>query len=365
MKIAFVIPAYYPAVIGESLYAQELAKYLIKKGHEVNVYTHISGNLKESEIADNVKITRVKIKEIFDGSFYFSSDYIKSILKEKFDIIHSHHYGYFPATAGFIAAKLTKTPHVFGTYYHPPVYGRLRWLQFMAYHFTQGLPILRFSDSVLPHTLYEKKMLLKIGGKEDNMKILPNIVDTNTFMPGHDKTKTILFVGNFIYEKGAHIAFDIASQLLEQRKDIRFVFIGNAYEPKLMPKINQLSKSKNVLFLKNLRKSELVRWYQKASVFLLPSKYEAFSRGIAEAESCSIPVVSTRVGAIPEVVKDGKSGFLVDYGEWDEMRQHIEYLLDNLSEAKKMGKRGREHIVKNFDTEIVAEKLEKIYKDLV
>lgn len=364
MKIAFVTPAYYPALMGAALYSKELAESLVKKGHEVKIFTPLMNGLKEKEAINGIEVTRPEKTQITE-SYYVSAEMIKAVAKEKFDVIHSHHYGYFPATAGLIAAKLRKTPHVFGPYYHPPVYGRKRWLMFSAYHITQGLPLLRFSDRVLPHTEYEKRMLMRIGGREDNMDTLPNIVDTRKFKPGKKGEKTVLFVSNLLFEKGAHVAMDIAEQLLKERDDVKFVFIGNPYQHALLPKIEQLSRNKNVKFLKNLPLRKLIEWYQRSLIMLLPSKYEAFARVVAEAEACGCAIVATNVGGIPEVVRNGESGFLVDHGKWDEMKEKIGHLLDNPKIAEKMGKEGSAHVKENFDTKIVVKKLQKIYEEIV
>lgn len=363
MKIAFVTPAFLPARTGSALYSGELALNLERNGHIVKVFTPLMEGLKQKERIEGIEVTRLKITQLTD-SYYLSGQMIKAVLKEKFDIIHSHHYGYFPATAGLIAARLSKTPHVFGPYYHPPVYGTKRWLLFSAYHLTQGLPILRLSASVLPHTEYERNMLLKIGAREDTMDILPNLVNTRKFHPAGKKENTVLFVGSMIHERGAGTALDMADRITSRTKDAKFVFIGNAYHPEIIRRIESLKKNPRIKFLSNLKLHELIRWYQKSSVLLLPSKYEAFSRIIAEAEACGCAIVATRVGGIPEVVKDQESGFLVDHGRWAEMEQRIEYLLGNPKAARKMGSEGSKHVKENFDTKIVVKKLEKIYREV-
>ncbi len=363
MRIAFVTPAYYPAIIGASLYCQTLARGLTELGHEVDVFSNSPPQLKKEEVINDVKIRR--FYPIVIGNYYISKGMLKALLKEKYDIIHSHHFGYYPATSGFMAAKLRKTKHVFGPYYHPPIYGFKRWLMFSAYHLTQGLPIIRFSEKVLPHTEEEKKLLLKVGGKIDNMEILPNTVDTKKFIRLNVKKENIiLFVGNFIREKGADIAFDIAKELIEKRKDIRFVFIGNPVDHRLLIKIEKLKQTGKVLFLKNVSESELIKWYNKARVIICPSKHEAFGKVIAEAQACGTPAIVTKVGGLPEVVQDKKAGFLIDYGYWNLMKEKIEFYLDNPSTAEKMGLNGRAFVKKHFDEKLIVNKLGKIYNDL-
>ncbi|MBI3190748.1 glycosyltransferase family 4 protein [archaeon] len=366
MKIAFVTPSYYPSIIGASFYCQDIASYLTKMGHEVTVYTKWNHGWQKTDIVDEIEINRIPMKNILDGRFYFSCKMVMEIASKKFDIIHSHHYGYFPATAGLIAAKMRNTPHVFGPYYHPPVYSFARWLQFAMYHFTQGLPLLRMSNKVLPHTEYEMKMLLRVGAKKENMKIVPNIVNTSVFKKDDkaEKENILLFVSNLIRDKGADVAMKIFSKILSERKDHTAVFIGNPYDRRLIPLIEKMKNNRRMIFVENIQLQDLVRWYNMASVVVLPSKYEAFSRVLAEAQACETPVVATKVGGVPDVVSDGKSGFLVGYGDWAEMKNKIDTILDDDKLGKKMGKYGRKHIAERFDTDIIGKKIESIYKIL-
>ena len=367
MKITFVTPAYYPSFIGASFYCQDLASFLTKSGHEVSVYTKLNPGWKRNEIINNVNVNRIPVKHVFGGRFYFSNNMIKKIASEKTDIIHSHHYGYFPATAGFMAAKKMKKPHVFGPYYHPPLYGFARKVQANMYHWTQGKWILKYSDAVLPHTEYEKNLLLNIGTPEKSMHILPNTVNTEKFrkISGTKKENIMLFVSNLIRDKGADVAFDIAEDIMSERKDASAVFIGNPYDNSLVERINELKKNKRMTFLNNITIGELVKWYNRASVVMLPSKYEAFSRVLAEAQACHTPVVSTRVGGVPDVVADGKSGYLVEHGDWKTMKKYVETLLDDKKLNSTMGVAGRKNIESRFSVDAVGKNLESIYKSIV
>lgn len=362
MRIAFVTPAYYPAIIGASIYCQTLAEGLNKYGYNVDIYTNAPPSLVEKETVNGISVRRFYPRIV--GGYYISSGMLGALLKKRYDIIHSHHFGYYPATAGFLAAKLTKTKHVFGPYYHPPIYGTKRRLMFSLYHVTQGLPVLRFSDKVLPHTNFEKKLLAQVGAKNSNMELLPNAVDTKRYKPAKAKKEaTVLFVGNFISEKGAHIAFDMAESLIVER-NARFVFIGNPMDGRLLGRIENLKQNKNAVFLKNMPEAELIKWYSRAAVIIAPSIYEAFGKAVAEAQSCGTPAVVTNVGGFPEVVQDGKTGFLVNYGDWPYMKERIEWLLDNPLKAKRMGLQGRKHVVENFDTKTVVKRLATIYEGL-
>lgn len=366
MKIAFAVPAYWPSIIGVSLYCQELAEGLIKRGHEVTVFTGQQPGWPSEEERKGVKIRRFDRKYIFGGAFYFVPGLADAVAESRPDIVHSHHYGYYEATAGLQAAKKLGKPHVFGPYYHPPIYGTKKKLLAKMYHLRYGKPLLQQSARIFPHTNYESDLLVKAGAKAEAIRLLPNTVNTRVFKPCTKKAKTILFVSNLITEKGAGVAMDLAKQLLAERKDAKFVFKGGHYDPRLAEKIKELSGNSRVRFItKVLGQRELARLYSSAAVIILPSQYEAFSKVLAEAQACGTAVVATKVGGIPEVVEDGKSGFLIDYGDWENLKQKVEQLLDDLSLAKKMGVAGWQRVVKNFDTEKVVDRLEKIYGEIL
>ncbi len=372
MKIAMSSPIYFPDVGGESVYVNQLSSGLIKRGYEVEVFVphskrtswerkHHRGGYKDYEIRNGITVRRFDAKNIRD-KYRYSKNMLKALMKSDADIIHSHHYGYFPAIAGFIAAKKNKLPHVFGPYYHPPIYGAKKGLVFAAYHITQGLPILKFSDKVLPHTEYEKRLLQKIGARTDNMELLPNIVDTKLFKPTKKKENIVLFASHLIPTKGPHIALDIARQILSERSDVKFIFVGiGSMEDELREKASKIDK-KRITFMKNLSVKELIDIYSAAKVMILPSYYEAFGKVLAESMACETPIVSTRVGGIPEVA--GDCGLLTKYGEWKLFKKHIETLLDDENFRKRLGKKGRKRMQTKFDIEVIVDRLDRIYKSV-
>ncbi len=362
MKIVFAATMYYPRNAGEALYVTELSEELVKRGHDVTVF--IPGHRKDWE-RNGVKIRQYPDTEIA-RAYSVSLPYLKALIKEPCDIIHSHHYGYFPATAGFIAAKIRGVPHVITPHYHPPIYNLKRKFLSMLYYFSQGKYILRFSEKILPHTNCEKMKLCLIMSSRIKTTILPSTVDVVKFSLNKKlkREKIILFVGPTIEEKGADIVLEIALRIIEKDKKIKCVFIGTGQLEEQLKQKSMKNKN-NFVFLKNISDKELVEWYNKASVLVLPSKYEAFGRVLAEAQACETPVVATGVGGIPEVVKDGDTGFLVDYGNWDEMKKYIEALLKNEKLRTKMGKAGRKHVIESFSIKVIVDKLEKIYEDVL
>ena len=194
------------------------------------------------------------------------------------------------------------------------------------------------------------------------MDILPNIVDTKLFKPTRKKENIVLFASHLIPTKGPHIALEIAKEILQKRKDVKFVFVGTGrMENEMKSKAGKISP--RIIFMKNLSVKQLIDIYSMSKVTILPSYYEAFGKVLAESMACETPVVSTRVGGVPEVV--GDCGYLTNYGEWQLFRMHIETLLDDDVLRKRMGKNGRRRMQKHFDIDVIVNKLDRIYKSVV
>jgi glycosyltransferase involved in cell wall biosynthesis len=359
MRIALVTPNLMRSG-GVGKIVAEYARYLTNSfGHDVTVFAHNEPDMTRDRDAEYEirRFSAVNIKQPYTISFGM----LRSLLGDKFDIIHSHHYGYAPATVGFAAAKLKRTKHVISTYYHPPFYGTSQRLAFSLYHMTQGFQILKFSDSVISMTNHEKRMLLRLGAND--VDVLPGFVDTSVFRPKNiGREKLVLFVSRLSTHKGAATAFRIADEMTQARSDVKFVFIGSPpHESGLAAYYDSLKKRRNIRFLSNLAEEELVTWLNRASVFMLPSKYEAFGLVMAEAQACGTPVVASNVGGIPDVVKNGETGFLTECDDVKEMKKHIETLVDDSTLNRKMGRAARKHTINNFDTKNVIKKLNSIY----
>jgi glycosyltransferase involved in cell wall biosynthesis len=110
---------------------------------------------------------------------------------------------------------------------------------------------------------------------------------------------------------------------------------------------------------------ELPSYYRRSDLLVLPSLYETFGIPAVEAMSCAIPVVATRVGGIPEVVKDGETGVLVDSGDSTALAETIATLLRDPERRAKMGAAGRADVLERFSYDRVADSLLDAYTEMV
>ena len=103
--------------------------------------------------------------------------------------------------------------------------------------------------------------------------------------------------------------------------------------------------------------SRISRWH----LFVLTSRWEGFGIVLLEAMTMEKPIVATNVEAIPEVVKDGETGFLCPVDDSEAIAEKIIWFLKNQSEAVKFGKRGRKRLERLFSLDIAMEKLYALY----
>jgi len=305
---------------------------------------------------------------------------LRTLLKEKRDMIHTHSYGYYQTTAGAVGKKLRDTPLIITPHFHPPwsMWGgesrkRLRKI----YDRLFGKSVIHAPDIVICHSKNEQELLSNFSLPEEKIRIVPAGIDFNRFqtVPSPDyfrdfyniTGRIVLFVGRLASNKGLEHLMDAMPQIISQFKDTKLVLIGeDEGERKMLEeRAEKLGIKNRVVFPGYITDDELFKSaYSACDVFVLPSEYEAFGLVLLEAMACEKPCVATNVGGVPEVIEKGKTGVLVEYGKSDQLANAIIDLLGDDSKRKNMGRAGRERVKVNFIWPKIVDKLEEIYKEI-
>ncbi|MGE0408033.1 MAG: glycosyltransferase family 4 protein [Amphiplicatus sp.] len=169
----------------------------------------------------------------------------------------------------------------------------------------------------------------------------------------------ILFVGRFERLKGADIVLEAFAELAASRPALTLTFAGpntapmriggrsydcRAYIDSIMPP----ESARRVRLLGTVPFNELGRLRQRAFITVIGSRVEMFPNVLLEALAAGAPVVATRVGGIPEVVRDGAEALLAPAGEADAFAAAIAMLLDNPARAAALGAAGRRRVERDF-----------------
>lgn len=166
-----------------------------------------------------------------------------------------------------------------------------------------------------------------------------------------DDGKTLLFVGTRFEIKGGPVLLRAFLRLRRRRPDLRLLVVGTT---------ERLHLPKGAENLGYVPASRLVEIFAKSTLFVLPTLREAFGLAFLDAMACGIPCVGTRVGAVPEIIEEGKTGLLVPPGDDGALAEAIESLLDDPARARAMGHAGRERVAARWRWSLVAERLERL-----
>ncbi|OHB17389.1 MAG: hypothetical protein A2749_02050 [Parcubacteria group bacterium RIFCSPHIGHO2_01_FULL_45_26] len=165
-------------------------------------------------------------------------------------------------------------------------------------------------------------------------------------------------IANFYPSKGLEYLVQ-AADLLKDRKDLIFLIIGDGLlRASLEQQIKDLGLENKVFLLGHL---ENARQYLPAfDIFLLPSVKEGFPWVVLEAMSAKLPMIATKVGAVPEIIEDGKNGLLVSPAQPGQIAEKIKELLANDYLKKEVGLQGHQTVLFKFSAEKMTKEIEAI-----
>ena len=204
-----------------------------------------------------------------------------------------------------------------------------------------------------------RNSIIKDYGIEPQKVIHVNYGATLTDIPNFSKTydkKIILFVGKDFKRKGGFILLKAFEKVKKEIKEARLIIVGPQKDDL---KINQ----PGVQVLGYLPdKKEVNDLFKHASVFVMPSFCEPFGLVFLEAMVYQLPCIGTTVDAIPEIIENEKTGFLVSPGDSDALAEKIIILLRDSELSQKMGHAGYQRLKQKFQWNYLGEKIDNVLK---
>jgi len=160
------------------------------------------------------------------------------------------------------------------------------------------------------------------------------------------KEDTLLYAGVLIPRKGLHFLLQAFNQVASSVPSARLLLVGRGQNPsyahELKSMVNRLGVEEKVEFIDEVPQRELARLMQACRAFVLPTLSEGLPRVILEAMACGKPVIGSKVSGIPEVIEEGRTGFLIPPGDVEALAERLLWLLTHPEEAGAMGRRARE-----------------------
>jgi glycosyltransferase involved in cell wall biosynthesis len=127
--------------------------------------------------------------------------------------------------------------------------------------------------------------------------------------------------------------------------------------------VGDMGLSDKFTFLGNLGSEQLVKCYHAATVFVLPSYYEGLPTSLLEAMACGLPVVTTNVGSIPEIVENNRNGTIVPKGDPLAISEAVLHLLKNKQERLEIGRAARKKVELYYDWNKLVDRLIRCYQE--
>jgi len=176
----------------------------------------------------------------------------------------------------------------------------------------------------------------------------------------------ILCVGRLVPEKGHAVLLRAVAMLVERGRQITVTFAGEGpSRPSLERLADKHGIASRITFLGAVGQDDIHTLYSTASIFCLPSFAEGIPIVLMEAMAMGVPVVSSRITGIPELIDDGRTGLLVAPGRADEVTDALERLLDDPSLRRELGSRARELVIKEFNAASSAKQLHALFERLL
>ena len=177
----------------------------------------------------------------------------------------------------------------------------------------------------------------------------------------------ILCVGQFIDRKGRKVFLEAAKKLIETQKNLQFLWLTQSEineEDKNLIESYQLGNAFRLVESKSVgnERADILSFFRIADVFALPSFVEGLPIALLEAMALGIPSISTNINAIPEAVKNDKTGILIESGNSEQLAAAIKRLQEDDKLKLKLSENGRDFVTGQFDERVCSEIVLKSYE---
>jgi len=362
----------YPTYGGSGVVATELGLELSKRGHEVHFITY-NQPVKLNLFNNNIHYHEVIVPDypLFHYQPYelaLSSKIVDMVQLHKIEILHVH-YAIPHAYAAYMSKQMLKTRGI-----NLPIVTTLHGTDITlvgSHPFYKNAVEFSINNSDAVTSVSEdlKKDTLSYFSIEKNIEVIPNFVDLDKYnnidknfnrnVLANDDEKIITHISNFRKVKRIDDVIN-SYNLINKKINSKLILLGDGPERIKAEKLcDELNLNDKVLFLG--ASNETAKILYLSDVFILASTTESFGLVALEAMASSVPVISTNSGGLPEVNKNGFSGYLSNVGDINTMANNAIKILEDSSRLLNFKKNAKLQANK-FDVHNIVPNYEDIYK---
>lgn len=393
MRIGYVLTVF--PTLSESFVINEIVA-LIDQGHDVSIFSInlARENVTHPEVKEYDLLNRThyfsnsngfakKLKMRFNSldffitvrgwkypakNFRFNLFYIEvsqyfSKIAKNLDVFHAHFNGISTHVAMLMSKKLgipfTFTVHAFDIFMNPDVKALKKRVE--------------EAKAVIAISHYNQELLCSLTGIEkEKIAVIRACPMLNKFKETKRESDsfTAITVARLVEKKGIRYAILAIKELMKEYPNIQYRIIGSGHlENELKALVSSFGLENNVTFLGNLEDDSLIEELRTATMFILPciraenGDMDGIPVSLMEAMYSGIPVVSTRISGIPELIENGQEGILIEPKNSKQLSNAIKTLLEDKNLRTKLGENGKRKIETQFNIYNETAKLIDVWKN--
>jgi len=359
VKIAIVTATFYQSQ-GADRVAWKQANALARQGNKVTIFT-FTGNMQPPK---DVSIELLGAPQGFYAERIFRITLplnfiklLKCVPKLKgFDIVYAHAY---PASwLAYLAKRFYGIKYIHYFHHLNPagfVPGLIPLIYQTLHIFLEKWTITS-SDGAITVSQFAQAQLKDWTGLDS--KVVYNTIDCHRFRRGIDRLRirakynlgddpVVLFVGGLSPQKGIHLLIKAFNLVKRNISNAKLLIVGKHQFPDYSNMLRQMADA-SIVFAGEIPDEDIPFSYAACDIFATATAWEGFNLPLAEAQACGKPVVAFNLGPHPEVVKDGKTGFLVPPQDYNALADAMTRLLKDAELRQEMGESAYRMIRDNF-----------------
>ncbi len=365
----------YPTYGGSGVVATELGVELAKKGHEIHFISYAIP-FRLHQYMDNVFYHEVEMGtyHLFEFPLYsdaLAGKMVEVMRYENLELIHVH-YAIPHATSAYMAKQICKQ------YQDVKIVTTLHGTDITLVGLEPSyIHLLKFgimqSDGVTAVSRYLKEKTITNYSIEKEIEVIPNFVDIDLYKPREaselkcrfapNGEKVLIHTSNFRVVKRVQDTIKIL-ELVKKEIPTKLVLIGDGPDRTECERLaRELGLERDVIFLG--KQEALPQILACADLFLIPSQSESFGLAALEAMSVGLPVISSSVGGLPEVITHNHSGFIAEIGDVERMARYAIDLLTNEKKYNIFSKNARATAVEKYSAEKIVPHYEEYYEKVL
>jgi len=366
----------YPTYGGSGVVATELGKALALKGHTIHFISY-SLPFRLNNFIDNIVFHEVEMSSypVFEFPLYgeaLASKMVEVVKYEKLDLLHVH-YAIPHATSAYLAKQMLKGMGQ-DIKFITTLHGTDITLAGLEPSF---LPLVKFSieqsDGVTAVSRFLKEKTLTNYNIEKDIRVMPNFIDTTLYKPcekgickkriAPNGERILVHTSNFRTVKRVSDTIRILEKV-KQEVPCKLLLIGDGPDRSECERLSrELGLYDDVKFLG--KQEALVDILTSADIFLMPSQSESFGLSALEAMACGLPVVSSSVGGLPELVAHNECGYIAEIGDIDRMAKYVVQLLTDQKRYNLFSENARNRAVEKFEINKIVPEYERYYEEVL